>query len=116
MLCELAVAGAVPVIVIVYLPAAVLEPAVNVNVEVLVELEGENLAAAPDGNPDAMKLTALVNPFVPLIVSASLPLVPGVTVTLAVAGERVNARAAVTSSVIVVVAVAVPDTPVTVSG
>jgi len=116
MLCELAVAGAVPVIVIVYLPAAVLEPAVNVNVEVLVELEGENLAAAPDGNPDAMKLTALVNPFVPLIVSASLPLVPGVTVTLAVAGERVNARAAVTSSVIVVFAVAFPETPVTVIG
>ena len=66
-----------------------LAPAVTVNVEELLELAGENAAAAPAGNPDALKPTALANPFVPLIVSVSLPLVPRVTVRLTLAGESV---------------------------
>ena len=92
------------------------KPAVTVNVEPLLELAGEKLAAAPAGNPAALKLTALANPFVAWIVSMSLPLARGLIVRLAVAGESVKPEAAVTVSVIVVDTLVVPDTPVIVIG
>ena len=62
------VEGPVPVIVIVAAPAGALELAVNVSIEdpepvITDELK---LAVTPVGNPEMLRVTALLNPFSPL--------------------------------------------------
>ncbi len=87
-------------------------PAFRLTVVEVPEAAGENDAVAPAGNPEALKLTDPAKPFVPLMVSASLPLAPCATLTLGVAGDIEKPAAAVTLRVMVVAALAVPDTPV----
>jgi hypothetical protein len=66
----------VPVTVTVAVPVVAVLLAVSVNVLVLVVLEGLNEAVTPDGNPEADKLTLLLNPLTGLTVIVLVPLLP----------------------------------------
>jgi hypothetical protein len=77
---------------------------------------GLKLAPTPDGKTDAPKLTVPVNPFCEVTVIVLVPLFPWVTVTLVGDAEMLKFgwAAAVTVSATVVVAVVLPEVPVTV--
>ena len=72
----------VPVIVTVEVPAPADEEAESVNVEGAlppeggVTLEGMKFAVTPAGNPDALKLVGLLNPFMLVTVTVALALFP----------------------------------------
>ncbi len=102
----------VPVIVSVYVPAVVNSGTAMVRVVLLVELVGLNVPVTPVGSPVTLKVTAPVNPFAGTTVMTSLPRPKGPRVNFAAAGERVNLGPAGITSVIVVVAVVVPEVPV----
>ncbi len=82
----------------------------------LAELVGEKLTLAPDGNPDAEKLTAPVKPLLGLTLMASVALAPGARLTLPEAGVRVKLAPEVMTSDNFAVTVVDPQVPVSVSG
>jgi hypothetical protein len=113
---ELPVPATDPVIVIGYVPAAVLDEAASFIVVPVAELVGAKLAVTPAGRPDALKLAMPVNPPTGVIVSASVTDCPGANERLPAAALKVNAACGVTLRVRGVVTVVVPDVPVIVSG
>lgn len=89
---------------------------VTVRVVPLAELFGEKLPLAPDGKPDAEKLTALENPLLGLTLIASVVPAPGESVTLLDAADSVKFAPAVMTSDSVAVTEVDPQVPVSVSG
>lgn len=82
----------------------------------VAELVGEKLPLAPDGNPDAEKLTALAKPLLGFRLIASVALAPGASVTLPEAGVSVKLAPALMTSDSVVVTLVEPQVPERVSG
>jgi hypothetical membrane protein len=81
----------VPVTVTVAAPKVAVLEAVNVRtllVPVVVVVAGLKLAVTPAGNPDAVKVTALANPFNLAMVIVLVPLALRATVKLAGLAER----------------------------
>ena len=107
----------VPVMVTVDEPTVAVPLAVNVSTLELVDDAGLNEAVTPLGNPVAVKVTLPVNPPVSVTVMVSVPLLPCFTVSDV--GEEESVKPAVTFALIVsatvVVAVVLPDVPVTVT-
>lgn len=99
-----------------YTPATVPEVQETVSVVPDVELVGEYEPVQPTGKPLVEKLTLFVNPFAGKTVMPSLPFVPRDTVNAADAGTNVNVAAGFMIKVAVVVAVALPEVPVMVTG
>jgi hypothetical protein len=103
--------------VIVDFPTVAELPTFSVNVLVEVALAGLNDAFTPLGSPLALRATLPAKPFVGLIVIALVPLLPSATVTAF--GDAVSvkspAEALFTVSLIVVLAVRLPDVPVIVT-
>jgi hypothetical protein len=97
-------------------PVAVVEAALTLKVEPVVELTGENAAVAPVGRPVTVKATLLANPLIGTMLTASVALAPGATVRLGAAGVSVKVDAPVTTRGKLSVAVELPDVPVMVSG
>ena len=101
--------------VIVYVPAAVEEPTVSVNVEDPepgAEIdEGLNAADVPRGSPDALRAIVELKPPETVVAIVLVPLAPGMTETEA--GEAEIAKAG-TIRVIVDVCATLPAVPVTV--
>jgi hypothetical protein len=106
----------VPVIVIVEVPAVAVAAAVNVTTLVPVVGLVPNAAVTPLGNPDAARVTLPVKPLTSVTVMVSVPLAPRAIDRAAAEGLSVKLGGAVTVSVMVVVAVALPDVPVMVIG
>ncbi len=98
------------------MPAATAEVVAIESVVPLAELVGEKLPLAPDGNPDAEKLTALAKPLVGATLIASVVLAPGASVTVLDAGVSVKFAPAVMTSDSGAVTVVEPHVPVSVSG
>jgi len=107
----------VPVIVTVNAPVVAVLLAVRVSMLEVVEAAGLKEAVTPLGSPVAVKATLPVNPPVSVTVTVSVPLAPCFTET--VAGEEVRLKPAtgkaLTVSAMVVLAVVVPEVPVTVT-
>lgn len=80
----------------------------------VVEL-GLKLAVIPVGNPDATSVTAPVNPPISVIVIASVAVLPGTTVKVAIDSFSVKPGLEVIVSAIVVFAVSAPEVPVMVT-
>jgi hypothetical protein len=107
----------VPVTVIVYRPAAAVEAAAIVIVEVpepgdAIDV-GLNETVTPAGWPDAVSATADLNPFETVVVMVLVPLAPWATVTEAGEAEMVNTGAGIVRDT-VAVCVIPPPVPVTV--
>jgi hypothetical protein len=113
----------VPVIVIVAAPTVAVLDAVSVRVEVALPFAGgvtglvENAAVTPLGNPEALKVVAELKPPVLVTVIVLVPLLPCEIVTDA--GEALTLKfgeaVALTVNETVVVAVKLPEVPVTVT-
>ncbi len=82
----------------------------------LAELVGEKLPLAPDGNPDAEKVTALVKPLVGVTLIASVALAPGASVTPLDPADSEKFAAALMTSDSDAVTVVEPQVPVRASG
>jgi len=106
----------VPVMVIGYAPATVVEATVKVTTLDVVEDAGLNAAVTPVGSPDAAKVTLPVNGLMSVTVMVSVPLAPGATERVAADGFSVKLPAPVTVSEMEVVALNVPEVPVIVIG
>jgi len=106
------------VTVIVYVPAGVDVDVAKVMVEgpLPVTEVGLKVAPAPDGKPDAAKLTVPAKPFCAVMVTTLVPLVPCVTVTVAGDAETLKFGwdVAFTVRVTAVVSVVLPEVPLTV--
>jgi hypothetical protein len=91
--------------------------ALAVNVTTLVPVVGlvPNAAVTPLGNPDAARVTLPAKPLTSVTVIVSVPLPPKAIDKVAAEGFSVKLGGAVTVSVMVVVAVALPDVPVMVT-
>jgi hypothetical protein len=76
---------------------------------------GTNPVVTPVGKPDALSVTAELNPFVLVTVIVLVPFEPWLIVTLVGEADSVNAGGCVTVSATVVVADRLPDVPVTVT-
>ena len=111
--------GPVPVTVMVLVPAGVDDKVVIVSVELAPLLTGFGLKAAeaPEGRPDALRLTLTAEPLVIAVAMLEVPLPPWATLTLAGLAEieKSFATAAVTVSAIDVVWVLEGPVPVTVT-
>jgi hypothetical protein len=105
----------VPVMVTVAVPPVAVAAAVNVNVLVDVPGFGLKLAVTPLGRPEAENVTLPLNPFVGVIVTVLVPLVPWTSVKLPGDAEMLKLGTAVTVRLIVVVWVMLPDVPVMVT-
>ena len=107
----------VPVTVIVNAPVAAVLLAVRVSTLELVEDVGLNTAVTPLGIPDATKDTLPVNPPISVTEMVSAPLAPCFTLNDDADGLRLNPVVvrALTVSAIVVLAVVLPEVPVTVT-
>ena len=108
---------AVPVIVTVTGPpvvAVLLAVSVNTLDPVVVGF-GLNEAVTPLGNPLAARVTPPVNPFAGVTVMLSVLFAPCTTASVPVVGASAKLGADATVSAIVVEAVSVPDTPLTVT-
>jgi hypothetical protein len=111
--------GPVPVTVMVLVPAGVDDEVVIVSVELAPLLTGFGLndAEAPEGRPDALRLTLTAEPLVIAVAMLEVPLPPWATLMLAGLAEieKSFATAAVTVSAIDVVWVLEVPVPVTVT-
>jgi len=106
----------VPVMVTVAVPAEAEAPAVSVSVLVVVVVLGTKTAETPVGNPEAIKVTPAVNPLDGItVIVLVFPASVGVIVRLLGFADRVKFGAAVTVRETVVVAVKLPEVPVTVT-
>ncbi len=106
----------VPVMVTVAVPAVAELLAVSDRTLDVVVLVGLNDAVTPLGKPDAARLTLPVNPFWSVTVMVLVPPEPpGLIVKLLGAADRVKSGGPVTVRVMVVVAVRLPEVPVTVT-
>jgi hypothetical protein len=107
----------VPVTVIVNAPVVAVLLAVRVSTLELVEDVGLNAAVTPLGIPVAAKDTLPVNPPISVTEIVSVPLAPCFTLKDDAEGLRLNPVVclALTVSAIVVLAVVLPDVPVTVT-
>jgi hypothetical protein len=107
----------VPVTVTVAGPVVAVELAVNVSTLELVEEAGLNEAVTPLGRPDAVNVTLPANPPVSVTAMELVPLLPWITDRLDGEGASVNPAACLTLTVsaMVVVAVVLPEVPVTVT-
>ena len=83
----------VPVIVTVAVAAAAELLATNVNVLLLVAIEGLKDAVTPAGNPDTARLTALLKPGCGLTVMMLMPLAPAAMESVAADDARLKAGA-----------------------
>jgi hypothetical protein len=101
--------------VTVTVPVVAVLLAVRVSVLVVVVLVGLNDAVTPLGNPEADRLTLLVNPFCFVTVIVLVPFAPSRTVRLPGDAERVKLGEALTVRLTVVVCEIAPDTPVIVT-
>jgi hypothetical protein len=107
----------VPVMVIGYVPAAVVDATANVTTLEVVDAVGLNAAVTPVGIPDAAKDTLPEKGLTSVTVIVSVPLAPGATVRAAGEAERLKLPRPVTVSVMEgVVALSVPEVPVMVIG
>lgn len=107
----------VPVIVIGYVPATVVDATANVKTLVVVVGLVPNVAVTPVGRPDAARVTLPVNVPVSCTVMVSVPLAPSATDSAVADGVSVKPDAGGTLSVMVVVTgVSVPEVPVIVIG
>jgi len=111
----------VPVMVTVVVPiVAVLAAAKVTTLEPVVGLV-PNVAVTSVGRPVAASVTLLANPFRPVTITVSVPLLPWVTDTAEAVGARVKlsvdppAEGELTVSVMVVVWLSVPEVPVIVT-
>jgi len=104
-----------PVMVIVPFPGTAVLLAVSVKVLELVALAELKLAMTPAGKPDADRFTALLNPFCPAMLIVLVPLAPCTTLRLLGDADSVKLGAAVTVKATEVVAVRLPDVPMTVT-
>ena len=86
------------------------------SVVAVAELAGVKVPVTPDGKPVAVKLTALVKPFCSLTATFTAAVEPGVIDTAGAEDVRVKLGGPVTVSVNLVVAVKLPEVPVTVMG
>src|SRR5260370_5273463 len=106
----------VPVMVTVDVPAVAELLAVSDRTLDVVVVVGLNDAVTPLGKPDAARLTLPVNPFWSVTVMVLVPPEPlGLIVKLLGAADRVKSGGPVTVRVMVVVAVRLPEVPVTVT-
>jgi hypothetical protein len=105
----------VPVTVTVAPPVEAVLLAVRVKTLDVVPGFGLNEAVTPLGRPAAEKLTVLLKPFCGVTVIVLLPIAPCTMLTLPGDGESVKLGAALTVSETVVLAVRLPDVPVTVT-
>lgn len=106
----------VPVIVMVYDPGTAVAPAVKETVLADVLLVGLKLAVIPAGIPTATKLTVPVNPLAGTTLILEVAALPPIGVDrVFVAGESVNFAGAVTVKKKAVVALILPDLPVTIT-
>jgi len=107
----------VPVTVTVAAPVVAVELAVNVSTLEVVEDVGLNEAVTPLGRPDAVNVTLPMNPPVSVTVMELVPLLPWVIDKLDGEAASVNPAVclALTVSAMVVVAVVLPEVPVTVT-
>jgi hypothetical protein len=101
----------VPVMVTVAFPGAAELLAVSVKVLEVLALAGLNDAVTPAGNPDADKLTALLNPFCPAMLIVAFPLLPCTTLKVPGDAESVKLGGATTLTLIVVAFISVPELP-----
>jgi hypothetical protein len=102
-----------PVTVTVAAPTAALELAVKVNVLAVAELAGLNNAVTPLGSPEAVRLTALLNPLAGATAMLAVPVAPATMVNAAGVVCRLKLAAAVTCRLRAVASVRVPETPLT---
>jgi len=107
----------VPVTVTVAGPVVAVELAVSVSTLEVAEEVGLNEAVTPLGRPDAVNVTLPVNPPVSVTVMELVPLLPWVIDKLDGEAASVNPAVclALTVSAMVVVAVVLPEVPVTVT-
>jgi hypothetical protein len=106
----------VPVMVIVEVPAAAVLPTVSVSTLEVVEDVGLNEAVTPVGRPDAANVTLPVNGLTSVSVIVSVPLAPSAIDRAVAEGFNVNVPVPETTlSVMDVVAVVLPEVPVTVT-
>ncbi len=89
---------------------------VKAKVVALAEDAGLKAAVTPAGNPEAVKLTAALNPFEPVTVMTSLTDLPAATLTLPALGDNLKEAPAVMTNFTVVDALVLPDVPEMVSG
>ena len=106
---------AVPVIVTVALPMVAALPTVNISPLAPVVGLVPKLAVTPLGNPDAARVTLLVNPLAPVTVMVSEAVFPCITESAGIAAASVKLGAALTLSAIVVEALRLPEVPVIVT-
>jgi hypothetical protein len=105
----------VPVMVTVAVPVVAVLLAVSVSMLLPVVGLVAKAAVTPLGRPDAARVTLPVNPPTSVTVMVSVPLLPSVTDRLVAEGASVKPDEGLTVSVMVVVAVVVPDVPVMVT-
>jgi hypothetical protein len=106
----------VPVMVIGYAPATVVEATVNVTTLVAVAGLVPNAAVTPVGIPDAARVTLPANGLTSVIVMVSVPLAPGAIDRADAEGASEKLPAPVTVRVMEVAALSVPEVPVMVIG
>jgi len=106
----------VPVMVIGYAPATVVEATAKVTTLEVVDDAGMNAAVTPVGSPDAANVTLPVNGVMSVTVMVSVALAPGATDRVAAEGFSVKLPLPVTVSEMEVVALRVPEVPVIVIG
>jgi len=95
-----------------YVPAATPTEAANVRTLVPMVLAGLKEPESPEGNPDVVKATLLLNPFDPVTVMVLLVLDPPAT-RAKLAGEAESEKLAVTVTCIGADTVVAPDLPAT---
>lgn len=106
----------VPVMVIGYVPAKVVAATANVTTLELADEAGLNVAVTPVGWPDAPNVTLPANGLMSVTETVSVALEPWATVRLVGEAERLKLPIPVTVRAMVVVALSVPEVPVTVIG
>ena len=106
----------VPVMVTVDNPAVAVLLAANVTTLELADEAGLNVAVTPAGRPDAANETEPANGLTSVTAIVSVALAPCANVRLAGEAERLKLPMPVTVSAMEVVAVSVPEFPVTVIG
>ena len=106
----------VPVMVIGYVPATVVEATARVTTLEVADEAGLNVAVTPVGRPETANVTLPANGLTSATVIVSVPLAPGATVRVVGEAERLKLPSPVTVNEMEMVALSVPEVPAIVIG
>ena len=106
----------VPVMVIGYVPATVVETTARVTTLEVADEAGLNVAVTPVGRPETANVTLPANGLTSVTVIVSVPLAPGATVRVVGEAEMLKLPRPVTVSETEMVALSVPEVPAMVIG